>query len=142
MLKRTFFFAVVAFMTLMLLRGALAVDYRLYYPRQETEPVPQKVQDFIRDRVVSEQRENGFFTVYDPRIERQRRLYVLKFNKGVSKTLVTVEGEEKEYYYSSAIFRDLDNNEQLKVSVYVEIEDDGTMKVVSREIDKVGGKKR
>jgi hypothetical protein len=141
-MKRIFFLVVIAVMMGMLLKGAFAVDYRMYYPKDDREAMPQDVWKFIRGEVVAEQNAKGFVAVDDPRINKTRRLYILKFNNGISTTKVMVKDEEKEYYYASAIFRDLDNGEQMRVLFYAEIDDDGNMNMVSREIDKVGGKRR
>lgn len=141
-MKKIFFFIIATIMMGLLLKGAFAVDYRLYHPQEGGEVVPQDVWKFIRGEVVAEQNAKGYVAVEDPRINKTRRLYILKFNSGISTTRVMVDDEEKEYYYSSAIFRDLDNGEQMRVVFYAEVADDGSMSMVSREIDKVGGKKR
>jgi hypothetical protein len=141
-MKRILFLVIVVLMAGMLLENAFAVDYRLYHPQEERELIPQDVWKFIRGEVVAEQNAKGFVSVDDPRINKTRRMYILKFNSGISMTKVMVKDEEKEYYYASAIFRDLDNGEQMRVIFYAEIEDDGGMNMVSREIDKVGGKRR
>jgi hypothetical protein len=141
-MRKVIFFIIVAIMAVMFLKGAFAIDYRLYHPQEAGSVMSQDVRKFIRDQVVAEQKAKGYVAVDDPSINKMRRLYILKFNSDINTTRVTVEGEEKEYYYSSAIFRDLDNGEQMRVIFYAEIGEDGSMSMVSREIDKVGGKRR
>lgn len=101
--------------------------------QQGNVPTGAQVRRTIQSYINAETTKAGFFRVNDPVIGRIRKVSLMALNKKVKKS-----GDR---YYTTAIVRDLDNNEVLEVAYYVS-DVEGKLSVTGERITNVAGAER
>ncbi|PIQ89690.1 MAG: hypothetical protein COV72_01895 [Candidatus Omnitrophica bacterium CG11_big_fil_rev_8_21_14_0_20_42_13] len=101
--------------------------------KEMSEPSSTDIRLAMKAYVAQEVEKNGSFKVYDDKIDKTRKLSLIRIHERVGKT--------GGYYYSCADFKDIESGETIDVDLDVE-EDAGELKVVDVRIHKVGGRER
>lgn len=97
------------------------------------EPTSQNIRQAMENYVMEKSKKTGTFEVYDPEINKTRKLSLVRVHERVGKT--------GDYYYSCADFTDEDTGKLLDLDLDVEHKD-GNLSVVDVRIHKVDGNER
>ncbi len=109
-----------------------AVSQEPSVPATQAEPSAEDIRQAIRS-YITEESENGAFTIYDEETDADRRLELVRVHERVGKT--------GDLYYSCTDMKDLDSGEMLDLDFDVE-QADVQLEVVDERIHKVNDQAR
>lgn len=96
-------------------------------------PTAENIRHAMKDYVVAKSAKTGTLDIHDTKINKMRRLVLIRVHERVGKT--------GDYFYSCADFKDVDSGEMLDLDLDVEYKN-GNLSVVDVRIHKVDGKER